>query len=169
MADIRMNGGSGSSALRFVLAIVAVAIAAIVALLVFVYVSEAPIVPDLEDLEPLPEEMHVIDSFTDVGHGGGRLPAEVNLVVEPEGSTRDGVEETLTRLRTHLSNKGWREAERSDWGFTSIRPNGPILRYGTLDDYLQNMTKTGALVNNDLLAFLQEHQGQGRLIIVAIG
>lgn len=168
MANVRINGRSRNSALRYVLIIFAVGIAAAAALLIFVFVSEAPIVPDLDDLEPLPEEMQVIDSFTDVGHGGGRVPAEVNLVIEAEGSTRDGVEEALTELRTHLRNKGWREAEGSDWGFTSVRPNGPILRYGTLDAYLQNITE-GTLVNNDLLAFLRDHQGRGRLLLVAIG
>lgn len=171
MANVRGNSRIRISTLRLVLAVFAVGIAGIAALLVFVLVSEAPIMPDLDNLEPLPDEMRIIDSFTDVGHGGGRVPAEVNLVIEPEGTASDGGEKALIELREHLRSKGWRETESRDWGFTSIRPNGPTLRYGSLDTYLKNVAErdTQSLVNKDLLAFLRDHQGRGRLLLVAIG
>ena len=139
------------------------------AFIAFVIFSEAPFVPDLDDLEPLPEELRLVDSFLAIPHGGGRVPAEVNLVVEPKSPPPDEGQEALARLREHLSARGWSETKKNEWGFESFRTGGPILEYGLLDDYIKQVEEDGTEIfhGTDRMAFLRQHQAPGRLLIVA--
>lgn len=161
---LKVKSSSGFRALRNVLIALGASVVVGGIGIAVIYVADLPIMPDLGDLKPFPEELRVVDSY--VSYSANGETADIQLVVDPESlEGRQGID----ALNRHIARNGWDEKGTTDWGFRAVREGGPVLYYGRLDDYLEDVRRrTGSLLDQELVAFLEEHRAPGRLIVIAI-
>jgi hypothetical protein len=151
--------------LRIVLVVLGVFVLVAGAGIAILYVTGSPIMPDVDDLEPFPEELKLVDSHVTFSFTGDT--ADVQLVLEPVGLPNG---QGIDALAGHIARSGWDDGGATEWGLRAVREGGPVLHYGYLDDYLGDVERlTGSLRDGELVAFLEKHHNRGRLIVVAVG
>lgn len=167
MNSQRLSNLRQKKALGVALVIVLSVIVLVGLVAVTLFVNEAAIPPDRDPLDPLPETLHEVGSLLVENNGGGRVPADLYIVLEPRPRERGG-EEGIKELTEHLGDRGWSPPRPTEWGQFSKFPDGPTLDYGLLDDYLnyERQQGTDGLLDELLVQFLKDHEGSDQLLLI---